>query len=219
MKVGTDSVILGAWAPLQNPENVLDIGAGTGVLSLMLAQRYEQSRIDAVEIEPEAFSECRENFQNSIWDSRLTAYCADIVCFTQQAPQRYDAIVSNPPFFTEDFIYSDKKREKARSAKSLPLEKLLWCVAKLLKNSGIFCVVVPFAQETDICLLAQSYGLFPFEILRTQGMPQSPIKRSFLSFSSEKHIQVKEDQLIIEKQRHLYTQAYVQLTKDFYLNF
>lgn len=218
MKIGTDGVLLGAWSPVENrPASVLDIGAGTGLISLMLAQRSQAQTIDAVEIDPDAYVECTDNFENSPWADRLFCYFASFEEFVEEmTDQKYDLIVSNPPFYTSDYKTETTARNKARFEESLPFETLLDGVSQLLSSDGIFCVILPFSQEETFVTKANQHNLFAKKITRVKGNATSPIKRSLMAFSAE-NITPSIDELVIENQRNVYTQNYINLTKDFYL--
>ena len=219
MKIGTDGVLLGAWTPLTSrPQSILDIGAGTGVLSLMLAQRSEAFQIDAVEIDAPAYEQCIENFEQSPWNDRLFCYHASFQEFWQEmeGEEAYDLIVSNPPFYTESFKTKDTQRDLARFQDALPFEHLVYGVSLLLSKKGIFSLVVPSEEEEKIVAIAAEVHLFPKKITRVRGNASSPIKRSLLTFSFEEAL-VEEDELAIETERHQYTPEYISLTKDFYL--
>lgn len=217
MKVGTDGVLLGAWTPLDlNPVNILDIGAGTGIISLMLAQRSTAESIDAIEIEPLAYEECVENFENSPWGDRLYCYHADLVELIQEPDEPYDLIVSNPPFYNTDIVGEKTSRTTARQTETLPFETLLYGARTLLAPQGIFCCIIPYTEEEKFVALAHSFDLFPFKITRVKGNPGAPFKRCLIAFSLKKR-EVNYSELIIEKERHQYTDAYKALTKEFYL--
>lgn len=218
MKISTDSVLLGAWTPVENPQNILDIGAGTGILSLMLAQRTKQSLIRAVEVEPEAFQECCYNFEKSIWKIRLKAYLSDIERYTKEDKNKYDLIISNPPYFTETMFSEQYQRNLARFTQSLPFEELLSCVANLLSETGLFSVIIPYNKEHKFTDLAKKHNLFLQKITHVRGNIHSEIKRSLLLFSFTESSDISTSELVIEKQRHVYTDEYIELTKDFYLN-
>ena len=217
MKIGTDGVLLGAWTSLKNrPNSILDIGSGTGVISLMLAQRSTAEIIDAVEIDADAYEQCADNFENSIWSDRLFCYHASLQEFAQEIDDEYELIISNPPFYTEDFKSDNLQRDMARFTDALPFEHLVVCVANLLAEQGVFSVVIPFKEETSFIDLASRVNLFPNRILHVKGNPSSDIKRSLIEFSFTENTVVIEE-LIIETTRHQYTQDYINLTKDFYL--
>jgi len=217
MKVGTDAVLLGAWTSLQhNPQSILDVGSGTGIIALMLAQRSDAKQIDAVEIEDNAYEQCVENFEQSPWSDRLFCYHASLLEFSEEIDETYDLIVSNPPFYPSDFKTENAQRDLARFSDALPFEHLLECTSKLLSKNGTFSVIIPFIEEENLIDLASKVRLVPNQILHVKGNPSSEIKRSLIAFSfDQKNPTV--DQLVIETSRHRYTDEYINLTKDFYL--
>lgn len=217
MKIGTDSVLLGAWANLDfNPFSILDIGAGTGVLSLMMAQRSPAEVIDAIEIDDNAYEQCVDNFETSPWGDRLFCYHAALQEFTEEIEDKYDLIISNPPFYSEDYKTEDKQRDLARFQDAMPFEHLIEAVAKLLSKAGKFAVVIPYSEEEKLLSLASKSNLFVNNILHVQGNATSNIKRSLIEFSfCESEILTKK--MIIETSRHQYTEDYINLTQDFYL--
>lgn len=217
MKVGTDGVLLGAWAPIgHNPFNILDIGAGTGLLSLMLAQRSHAEQIDALEIDEAAYEQCVENFEESSWSDRLFCFHAGLDEFMEEPEDVYDLIVSNPPFYTEDYTSGDAQRDMARFADALPFEDLAEAAGILLSEDGVLAVILPFKEEARFVALAEAEGLYPFKITRVKGTPESETKRSLMAFSfDERDAEINE--LVIEIGRHDYTPEYIALTNDFYL--
>tara|TARA_R110002049_G_scaffold44913_1_gene131397 strand:+ start:740 stop:1456 length:717 start_codon:yes stop_codon:yes gene_type:complete len=217
MKIGTDGVLLGAWTSIENnPFSILDIGAGTGILSLMLAQRCNAELIDTIEIDDDAFEQCTDNFENSSWNDRLFCYHTSLEAFTKEIDDQYDLIVSNPPFYSDDFKSKNEQRDLARFQDALPFEHLVESASKLLSETGIFSVIIPFKEENHFIDLALKVKLFPNRILHVKGNPSLDIKRSLIEFSFSKS-DVKIMELIIETERHQYTQDYIDLTKNFYL--
>lgn len=217
MKVGTDGVLLGAWTSLNNqPKTILDIGAGTGLIALMLAQKSDAETIDSLEIDADAYEQCTDNFESAPWGDRLFCYHAGLDEFVAEIGNKYDLIVSNPPFYSEEVASGDAARDRARQNQSLPFEELVAGVFHLLSESGVFSTIIPFKEEGDFLKLASCFGLMPQRITRVKGNPDSEIKRSLLAFSFMK-TGVIVDELIIEEERHHYTDAYIELTKDFYL--
>lgn len=218
MKIGTDGVLLGAWANIDHkPNAILDIGAGTGILSLMLAQRSTAENLEAIEIDEGAYEQCVENFEASPWADRLFCYHAGLDEFLEALEEPYDLIISNPPFYTEAVPSGNAPRDRARQNRSLPFEELLEGASKLLSPEGLFSTVIPFKEEAEFVTLAASFGLFPSSILRVRGNPLTALKRSLLEFRF-KEDKVMEDELTIEVKRHTYTKEYIELTKAFYLN-
>ena len=217
MKVGTDGVLLGAWTLLDHqPKSILDIGAGTGIISLMLAQSSDAQTIDALEIDEDAYEQCVDNFENSPWNDRLFGYHASLEEFTEDIEDHYDLIVSNPPFYAADYKSDNVQRDLARFSDALPFDHLLECASKLLSEGGLFSVIIPFKEQEAFINLAKNVALFPKSILQVKGTPISEIKRSLIAFSFNT-CDVKTKQLIIETSRHHYTEDYINLTKDFYL--
>ena len=217
MKVGTDGVLLGAWTPIPpNTYSILDIGTGTGLIALMLAQRSDAEQVDALEIDGNAFEQAVENFENSPWADRLFCYHAGLDEFIEEPEDEYDLIVSNPPFYTEDFTSENEQRNQARSANSMPFEQLIEAADLLLSEYGIFSVIIPLKEEEQFVALAREFELYPLQITRVKGTPETEIKRSLLAFSRESS-NCSVDELVIEISRHEYTTAYINLTKDFYL--
>ena len=217
MKVGTDGVLLGAWVSLHTlPNSILDIGTGTGIIALQMAQRSEAEIIDAIEIDHHAFEQAVENFENSPWNDRIFCYHVSLATFTDEIDEKYDLVVSNPPFYNDEFKSNNEARNKARFTSSLSFEALLDSVSKLLSGNGTFATIIPYKEEANFIKLAEKYQLKINKICRVQGNKDTEIKRSLLSFSKV-HNKVELTQLIIEKERHQYTDAYQKLVKDFYL--
>ena len=218
MKIGTDGVLLGAWTPIENnPFSILDIGAGTGVIALMLAQRSNAEQIDALEIDEEAYEQSVDNFENSPWSDRLFCFHAGLDEFVEEPEDEYDLIVSNPPFYTEDYKSDNEQRDLARFADAMPFEDLIEAANLLLSENGILAVIIPVKEEENFLALAKEYELYPLKITRVKGTATTEIKRSLLAFSRYEKIDFPIDELIIETSRHQYTPEYIELTKDFYL--
>ncbi|MCL9768826.1 methyltransferase [Flavobacterium sp. HXWNR69] len=217
MKIGTDGVLLGAWTPLiNNPYNILDIGAGTGILSLMLAQRSNAEQIDAIEIDEDAYEQCVENFEASPWGDKLFCFHAGLDEFVDEPEDEYDLIISNPPFYTDDYKSATTSRDLARFEDALPFEELIEAAELLLSDNGIFSVIIPYKEEERFVAMCKELDLFPLKITRVKGTPTSEIKRSLLAFCRMEQTPLI-DELIIEISRHNYTSEYIELTKEFYL--
>lgn len=217
MKVGTDGVLLGAWTPLiNNPFSILDIGAGTGLIALMLAQRSNAEQIDAIEIDEHAYEQCVDNFENSLWSDRLYCYHAGLDEFVDEVEELFDVIVSNPPFYSDDYKSDNEQRDLARFEDALPFEELVVAADFFLSDNGIFSVIIPFKEEERFVSLCKERALFPLKMTRVKGTPTSEIKRSLLAFTRIEQTPII-DELVIETARHQYTPEYIELTKDFYL--
>lgn len=218
MKVGTDGVLLGSWAPVShNPFSILDIGAGTGIIALMLAQRTHAEQIDALEIDEDAYEQAVENFEASPWGDRLFCFHAGLDEFIEEPEDEYDLIVSNPPFYAEDYKTNDEQRDLARFQDAMPFEEIVEAADLLLSENGILAVIIPFREETKFTALAKDFELYPIKITRVKGTPKSEIKRSLLAFSRNEVSEIEIDELVVEIDRHVYTPEYIDLTKEFYL--
>lgn len=217
MKIGTDSVLLGSWTSIEiNPYSILDIGSGTGILALMMAQRSSAELIDAIEIDDEAYEQCVENFEKSSWSDRLFCYHASLEEFVDEIEEPYDLIISNPPFYNDTYKSDNEQRDLARFTDAMPFRHLIESVSKLLSKDGLFSVVIPFSEEKDFIVLASKEHLYPNRILRVKGSPSTDIKRSLIEFSF-KEMEAEISELIIETSRHQYTKDYIDLTQEFYL--
>jgi len=218
MKIGTDGVVLGAWVlPEYEPRNILDIGTGTGVISLMLAQRFGSSEIEAIEIDEKAYEQATTNFENSPWGDRLFVYHASFQEYFQEVEdEKYDLIISNPPYYSPTQKSGNTSRDIARFEDALPFEHLLHGASKLLEDDGVFALIIPHEKEEQLIEIAEQMHLLPQKITRVKGNANSPVKRSLIQFQFNVVDRVI-DELILEKERHLYTTAYTELVKDFYL--
>lgn len=218
MKIGTDGVLLGTWTMLKSePRNVLDIGTGTGVISLILAQRFGTSEIEAVEIDGAAFEQAIDNFEESPWGDRLFGYHASFQEFFQEVDdEKYDLIISNPPYLSPTKKSENNIRNTARFEDALPFEHLFYGASKLLEEEGIFAIIIPFDRENLVVEIAAKMHLIPSRITRVKGTVKSIVKRSLIEFQFSANA-VEENELILEKERHVYTNEYRALVKDFYL--
>ncbi len=218
MKIGTDGVLLGAWSPIENnPKSILDIGTGTGIIALMLAQRTNAQQIDAIEIDENAYEQATENFENSPWSDSLFCFHAGLDELIDDPEDEYDLIISNPPFYSEDYKTNDQSRDLARFQDALPFEDLVEAADLLLSENGIFAVIIPYKEEENFIDLCAESELFPIKISRVKGSHTTPIVRSLLAFKRFELSTLNTNELVIEINRHEYTNDYIELTKDFYL--
>ncbi len=220
MKVGTDGVVLGAWARCEGVHRVLDVGAGTGLISLMIAQRNGSVTIDAVEIDSAAAAEAEYNFQQSPYGSRLTCYNTDFQSFARTSPRRYDLIVSNPPYFDGSYTSGDAQRTAARHTELLSFDDLIEGVLQLLEPcGGRFAAIFPYSQAAIFIAKAASYGLYCSELLNIYGRVGRPQKRMAGVFSMERGADIRTEDLVVMGDGGDYTEEFRALTRDFYVRF
>ena len=215
MKVGTDGTLLGAWVKADKPQQILDIGTGTGLIAMMMAQRFENANIKAIELDLDASQQAFENFQKTKWSNRLSLEYISLQEFQHTAS--FDLIVSNPPYFENNLKTNDKQRTQARHTDTLSFESLIECSAKLLSQKGSLAIILPSKSKSKVEKIAKNYKLHLNRLCWVKGNDKTTIKRALLQFSFSKH-PFEENILIIEKKRHVYTDKYTQLCKDFYLN-
>lgn len=214
MKVGTDGVLLGAWTDLSQTRRILDIGTGTGLIALMLAQRNPEAQITAIDIDAEAVKQACENFSASPWSNRLKAIQQDVCHYTEFS--LFDTIVSNPPYFVDSLKCTDNQRTTARHTDSLDAKRLLKKVSELLAPDGRFSLILPADQTNELIRIAQIQGLHPSRLTQVITRPGLPPKRSLVEF--QKAVQpIQANELVIELERHVYSEGYTSLTRDFYL--
>ena len=215
MKVGTDGVLLGAWSPVDNVKRILDIGTGSGLIALMLAQRSD-AEIVGVELDSAAAAQAAENAQASPFAQRITIVNSNISDYCAPAP--FDLVVSNPPFFEEDVTSPDQLRSQARSAHSLPLDRLIEVAYNMLTPDGRFCVVLPTdtAQRfTNACIVKH---FTPLRLTAIQTTPTKSPKRMLLCFKKGvDRTSCVKDTLILSAPDGKRSDEYQKLTEDFYL--
>ncbi|MBO6631686.1 MAG: methyltransferase, partial [Psychroserpens sp.] len=207
----------GAWTDLHpTTESVLDIGTGTGILALMIAQRSQAELIDGIEIDDSAYEQCVDNFEHSPWGDRLFCYHASLEEFVNEIDDHYDLIISNPPFYPDYSKSGNEARDLARFQDAMPFDHLIESARQLLTPTGRLVVIIPFSEESRFLNLSRAQDLFARKILRVKGAPNTEFKRSLIDLSFQKTDPIIND-LIIETSRHEYTDDYIALTKDFYL--
>ena len=221
MKVGTDGVLLGAWCPLPlcASARVLDIGTGSGLIALMIAQRLSGSEfsISAIDIDTNAVEQSSINFQESPWNNQLEC----IQCALQDFPEGsvFELIVSNPPYFNSSLKNPNQARATARHTDTLSYRELIFHSARLLTENGILALVLPAESEQEILLLAEEYHLKPTHITYVHSKPGKDVKRILMAFSHEKAAEssLQTSDFYIESETSPRSEEYKELTKEFYL--
>jgi tRNA1Val (adenine37-N6)-methyltransferase len=220
MKVGTDAVLLGAWAKTYGVRHILDIGTGSGVIALMLAQR-SGATIDAIDIDVDSLTEAKQNAETSPWRDRVNMHHISLQDFAKMQDEKYDLIVTNPPYFIDSLPATEESRTKARHTVLLSFPDLVDCAARLLAKEGRFCVILPPREGEQFKTLAQAKGLHLTRIARIKTTPEKPEKRWLMQFAFTPK-KVSDSTIVIEKDtmnaQH-YTEEYRELTKDYYLYF
>ena len=223
MKIGTDGILLGAWAQAEQPQRILDIGTGTGLIALMMAQRFPNAVIDAVEIEPNAAEQAATSFAASPWPERLNLNHQSTQSFAASGlhDKTYSLIVSNPPWFVDSLKSNESSRNLARHTDSLSHDELLNSVRLLLHSSGRFAVVLPSGDSTSFIRSAHERNLFCRRQCHVLSKPGLSPHRVLLEFETEPaKCPVHVQELTIEnEQHHDYTESFRELTRDFYLRF
>lgn len=218
MKVGTDAVLLGSWVNASNSKTILDIGTGTGIIALMLAQK-SGARIDAIDIDNNAFDQAQENINNCNWKDRITAHHVSLQQFAIDSPIKYDLIVSNPPYFVDSSKAIEESRTNARHTDQLAYHDLLDGVLKLLNPNGKFYIILPTKEGESFWELAEENKLYLTKLTRVITRTDKPEKRLLMRFEFIRRT-FSENSITIEKdERHSYTDEYKELTKDYYLAF
>lgn len=214
MKVGTDGVLLGAWAPLHDPATILDIGTGTGLIALMLAQRFPLAQLTGIDINADAVAQARQNVQASPFADRISVTHTALQDFSPAAPS-FQAIVCNPPFFEDSLHSPDAGRTQARHTASLPFSTLVAAVARLLPDGGQFAVVLPSASFTDFHRLCFAADLNLERLCHVSTTAVKPPKRVLACFT-KKRAELTTEQLVL-MDGSARSEAYAALTADFYI--
>jgi tRNA1Val (adenine37-N6)-methyltransferase len=217
MKITTDACVFGAYLPVENAQNILDIGTGTGLLALMMAQR-SPARIDAVEIDEAAAQQAQHNFENSLWRERLAVFHTSIQDFcTQNLAYQYDWIVSNPPFFVNATLSANEKRKLARHTLSLSFEDLWQSVQALLSPYGTFAVLLPPTEMQLFIGIGEKLGYFPYQITELQDTPNHKIHRQIAFFRKNASQQLLTVNLCIKEATGKYSPTIKSYISPYYL--
>ena len=216
-KVGTDGVMLGAFADVSGIKTILDIGTGTGLITLMLAQRCE-AEITAIEPDINSFEQACSNVRQSKWSQRIRVIHTDLQKYMMES-QKFDLIVSNPPYFIDSLKNPDPGKAAARHNVTLNSTDLLRGISGLLKNDGKAQVIMPYTEGNILIAEAHDFGFFCNDILKIKPLPSVEVRRLILTFSRKKDKPTEKYLTIEHGKRYEFTQEYIDLTKDFYLKF
>lgn len=218
MKIGTDSVLLGAWADASGAVRFLDVGTGTGILSLMIAQKNQDALIDAIDVDNNAVTQANNNIGLSIYSSRIKVERISFADFCVRSRRcEYDHIISNPPFFEDDTSSPDVRRAVARNVSSLPFEELISGSCCLLKDYGKLTVVIPVSSAFNFISTAARYGLYLTRRTDVADSPSSVFKRSLLEFAKNNICRTVRTNLILRDDDGNKTPEYEKIVDDFYL--
>lgn len=217
MKVGTDGVLLGCWADAADCSSILDAGCGTGLIALIMEQRFDAGKIEAIDSDAFAYEQTLINICNNV--SRIQAFHAALQEWVLWTDRRYDMIICNPPFFLKGFPVPDEKRSKARAAENLTQHELVRVAVDMLSEKGKLAVIYPVNEAKLFISLCRDAGMHCKRMTTVFAKEDQPAKRILMEFT--KYLcDRQDDDLIIEHDgQHAYTEAYKKLTGDFYLNF
>jgi tRNA1Val (adenine37-N6)-methyltransferase len=217
MKVGTDGVLLGAWVNVADASKMLDVGTGTGLIALMMAQRSE-GIIHGVEVDENAFLQAGENVKRSPWAGRIKLFHNSFQQFARDSAGLYDLVVSNPPYFRNSLKPPAKSRSLARHDDNLSYESLLFYTSKVLSDRGRLTVILPADGFSNFELMARFHDLQPIRVTRVRPQPGKDLSRCLAEFSRDNQMNYHYSEIAIRNEDHSYTKEYIELTRDYYLD-
>jgi tRNA1Val (adenine37-N6)-methyltransferase len=218
-KVGTDAVLIGSWAQVDKARKILDIGTGTGIIALMMAQKSNAS-IDAIDIEQSSYEQALDNVSHSRWHDRIRVHRSSLQDFAKKNEHKFDVIITNPPYFVDSYKAPDEERSHARHNDTLPFADLVQGVKQLLSPDGRFYIILPTREAQDFKSMAEKKGLFLVKRLRVKTkLVNDTEKRHLMQFSYNSQPLVDQTLSIEKEGHHDYTDEYKILTGDFYLHF
>lgn len=216
MKVGIDGVLLGVWAEIGSASRILDIGTGTGLIALMLAQR-SHSKIVGIDIEPDAVQQARENVLQSPWINRVEVLQCSLQEFAKTSSIGFDLIVSNPPYFVNSLKAPTENRSLARHAETLTHSELIENAVSLLNSDGRICMILPVDEGLQCVNFASENNLFCSKLIKVFPKPDKGAKRVLIEFTKVPTEKVEAELTIESEVRHHYSPEFSALAKDFYL--
>jgi tRNA1Val (adenine37-N6)-methyltransferase len=217
MRIGTDAILLGSWAEPGQAQSILEIGTGCGVISLMLAQRTN-AKIDAIDIDEESVFQAGSNFLQSLWRERLNAICISLQDFIHNSDQKYDLVITNPPFFMGSLPSPDARKNRARHANHLSRQELLAGITTFLNGDGVFLVILPVEEFRKFTTLAETTGLFIRKIMKVRPKPGKPVNRIMGDFGFQDCAVPSMEEIVIRNEDNSFTTEYIAFTDAYYFS-
>lgn len=216
MKINTDGVLLGAWASGRGADRILDIGTGTGVIALMMAQQNNEAKITAIDIDENAYLQAMENFAGSLWNKNLDAQHIGLQNFTSET--EFDIIITNPPYFIQDYKTEDEARNIARHSTALSYDELLVGINHLLSKEGKAFLIIPIFNLSLLHTKAEGLGLYLTNLTEVTAVEGKTPYVVLIQIERERR-EVVKTQVLIQKANGEFTREYMELTKEYYLKF
>lgn len=217
MKVGTDAILLGVWSDVNNAEYILDVGTGSGVIALLMAAR-SKAMVDSVELDEQSVIEARDNFTKSPFADRLAIYREDFISFAKVTKQKYDIVITNPPFFSNALLPDNQSRKAARHINGLSNDKLCDGVSRLLSKNGVFCLVLPENQSYSFIKTAKEHNLYLYRQQLVYPVSNSKPNRINMELRHNKASKVITEEIFIRDENGNHTDQYKDFTKDYLVN-
>jgi len=215
MKTGTDAILLGVWTDVSDVKKALDIGSGSGIISLFIAARSEAS-ITAIEIDSDSVIESNSNFESSRFNDRMRALKIDFESYSTSTDSKFDLIVSNPPFFTDDLHSPDERKTRTRHTESLSFRQLCKGVSLILNTNGKFTVVLPYSQYEEFCSVARDNKLYIFKELLIFPRRGAEPNRINIEFRKYKSSSIEKEYFIIREENNKFTDQYREKLDNYY---
>jgi tRNA1Val (adenine37-N6)-methyltransferase len=219
MKVNTDGILLGAWSNLDNAGNALDIGTGTGIIAMMISQRFSSVKVTGIDVDKDSLAVANINFDNCPFKARLNAECVSVQDYTHTYHGKFDKIISNPPFFSGGTFSSNENRSNVRHTVKLSHADLLGSVQKLLSPHGSFDVILPYIEGLRFVELAKQYDLNLMRMSEVRPRPSKPIERLLISLTNQHNVESQKEHFVVyaDDYGNEYSLDFKRLTHEFYL--
>jgi tRNA1Val (adenine37-N6)-methyltransferase len=217
MRIGTDAILLGAWAEPGEAQSILEIGTGCGVISLMLAQKSD-ALIDAIDIDEESIKQAGSNFLKSPWSEKLHPLPVSLQDLINTSEQKYDLVITNPPFFIDSLPSSDARKNRARHTTNLSRQELLASIKHFLCDNGIFWVILPVEESRKFSALAETTGLFVQKQMNVRPKTGKPVNRVLSGFGFQPCTTPLLEELVIRNEDYTFTTEYIAFTHAYYFS-